>query len=45
LAPAAPDRFAYTVRHGDREVHVGEGALSPGGKQLLQWIMRNGSPG
>jgi hypothetical protein len=38
-SPGAPDRFVYTLRHGDREVTVGEKALDADGKRLMQWLM------
>jgi hypothetical protein len=33
------DRFVYTVKHGDREVTVGEQALDPEAKRLMQWVL------
>jgi hypothetical protein len=41
-AAGAPDRFVYTLRHGDREVTVGEKALDPNGKRLMQWLLSRG---
>lgn len=37
--PGAPDRFVYTLRRGDQEVTLGEGALDDGGKQLVRWLL------
>jgi len=42
-SPGAADRFVYTLRHGDREVTVGEKALDSEGKRLMQWVMSRGS--
>ncbi len=41
-APGAADRFVYTLRHGDREVTVGEQQLDADGKRLMQWLMSRG---
>jgi hypothetical protein len=38
-AAGAPDRFVYTVKHGDQEVTVGEQALDPEAKRLVQWVL------
>jgi hypothetical protein len=38
-SPGAPDRFVYTLKHGDRSVTVGEAALDPDGKRLMQWVL------
>ena len=38
-ASGAPDRFVYTLRHGGREVTVGEKALDSEGKRLVQWLL------
>lgn len=33
------DRFVYTVRHGGQEVTVGEQALDPDARRLVQWVI------
>jgi hypothetical protein len=43
--PGAPDRFVYTLRLGDRAVTVGEKALDPDGKRLMQWLLGRASSG
>ncbi len=37
--PGTPDRFVYTLRRGDLEVTVGETALDPDGRRLMQWLL------
>ncbi|HSP37294.1 MAG TPA: protealysin inhibitor emfourin [Frankiaceae bacterium] len=37
--PGAPDRFVYTLKHGDQQVTVGEKALDDDGKRLMQWVL------
>lgn len=38
-AGSGPDRFVYTIKHGDQEVTVGEQALDPDAKRLVQWVL------
>jgi hypothetical protein len=35
----APDRFVYTLKHGDREVTVGETTLDEDGRRLMHWVL------